>query len=201
MSTITIYEGFSTRMRVAIVSVAALIALLNLGASWYVAGTAIEGLKFNDQDAKYIQSIGADIEDLNQRAALRIYATSTQAHIKGIVNKQAIIIVCFGCAFAFMAIGFALFLIGADGAFKFQAATDQKANLLLSSTAPGMACFLFAATLVGIGVTTKYELNFGAATIETNSTPRKNTEAQSIHKCSKTKDGDCIKDEALMGLQ
>jgi hypothetical protein len=201
MNTPGIYEGFSPRMRVAIVSVAALIALLNLGASWYVAGTAISSLKFSDQDAKYIQTIAADLVDVNQRVALRIYATNTQAHLKGIVNKQAIIIVCFGSAFAFMAIGFALFLIGADGAFKFQAATDQKANLLLSSTAPGLACFLFAAVLIGIGVTTKYELNIGAATIETNSDTRHKSEAQSSQGCSKTNEGDCIKDEALNGLQ
>ena len=190
-----LYQGFSPRVRVTIVALAAFIAILNLGASWYFAGAAIERLEFSDQDARYLQTLGADLLDTNERVALRLYATSTQAHLKGIVNKQAIIIVCFGSAFAFMAIGFALFLIGADGAFQFQAETDQKAKLIFSSTAPGLLCFLFAAVLVAIGVTTKYELNIGAATLH------KSIGAASGSTCSKTAEGNCIEDEQLTGLR
>ena len=158
-----LYEGLSNKTKVSVLVFSAIIAIANLGLAWYVADKALNEIPISNNDVEEIKSLSSDLIDPNIYANnlnLRVHAINTQVHLKGITNKQSIIIVSIGSGFAFIAIGFALFLIGADGALHVKnESIDSK--LMLSATAPGIVCFVLAAILIFMGVTREYKLDIG----------------------------------------
>lgn len=157
------YTGLSNRAKLWIIALSALVAIGNLAMAWVVAGRALDAVPMSQQDVQQIISLTADVTDPVIHAnnmQLRTQAINTQVHLKGVTNKQSIIIVAIGSGFALMAIGFALFLIGADGAFTVNA-TSPQASLVITSTAPGLLCFVLAVLLIGYGVSRKYDINLG----------------------------------------
>jgi len=159
------YEGLSKRAKMWILTLSAIVAVSNLGLAWLVASNAIEQIPFSNDDIALIVGLSADVTDSRIQAnniQLRTHAINTQVHLKGVTNKQAISVVAIGSGFAMMSIGFALFLIGADGAFTLKA-TEGDRNLVFSSTAPGLLCFLLASILIIYAITRDYEINLGSS--------------------------------------
>lgn len=159
------YSGFSTKTKLWIIALGAFVAIINLGIAWKVASTALTEIPMSSTDIENILSLSKDIYDPLIHAnniQLRTHVINTQVHLKGVTNKQSIIVVAIGSGFALMAIGFALFLIGADGAFSIQSETSSN-KLVFTATAPGLLCFVLAALLIGMGLTRKHEINLGGS--------------------------------------
>lgn len=158
------YTGLSNKAKIWIITLSALVAVANLAMAWIVASDALDQVPMSEQDVRQIIDLSEDVTDPiihSNNMLLRSHAINTQVHLKGVTNKQSIIIVAIGSGFALLAIGFALFLIGADGAFTINA-TAPESSLVLSSTAPGLLCFVLAALLIGFGVSRKHEINLGS---------------------------------------
>ena len=94
---------------------------------------------------------------------------------KGIANRHALASLSIACGIALFAIGFSLFLIGADGAFKAQASHGGSFAVAASGTAPGLLCFVAATVLVGIGATRVHKLGIGEVRLPTVTSTRNAT--------------------------
>lgn len=88
---------------------------------------------------------------------------SAELQLRTVQNQQMIAVIALAASFAMMAIGFALFIMGAEGAFKIAAKAPDGSNVVLKSTAPGLLCFLFATLLVWATLSSgKIQLTDGA---------------------------------------
>jgi hypothetical protein len=162
----SIYQGLSQNAKLVVIAFAGFIAALNLGVAWYMSNGALQSLKLAETDmAPFVSSIekaaGKDGTQLDASARhdLAARAMHIVALTKLVSNKQGLVVVCFGGAFALAAMGFALFVIGADGAFQVTADSSEKARIVLSGTAPGLLCFLLASWLVVTGVKDKSQID------------------------------------------
>lgn len=151
-----LYEGLSQRARVWIISLAAIVAAINLALAWSFAFETQKKLTVSVDEFKPYASwldnsrtTGMSTEAKYDLAARALHLVALS---KMIANKNGIVLSCFGAAFALSALGFALFLLGADGAFKVLAETPGKASVAITGAAPGLLCFVLAAWLVVVGV-------------------------------------------------
>lgn len=158
----SIYSGLSQKARLWVLALGAAIAVLNLGAAWYFSHETSQSLRLSSADLAPFKEwlAGQGHESLSPEARYDLSARALHivAYSKAIANKQGLVLACFGAAFALGAIGFSLFVIGADGAFKASAGTSDKAKLVLSGTAPGLLCFVIGGLLVNQGIVQKTQL-------------------------------------------
>lgn len=155
-----LYDGLSTRQRMHIIAAAIAVVLVNMAFAAWVMLAAIDGVAFGKADQATVQAFSQGIADPAATSVLRAKAIDAVANIKLVSNKQAITIVAFSGAFSLMAIGFALFVLGADGAFRMQG-EGGGAKLVLSGTAPGLLCFVVAAAIVVVGVRHPSQMRLG----------------------------------------
>lgn len=150
------YAGLSESARLWIVAVGAFVAVLNLSAAWWFAHTTEQSLALTEGDFKpfllWIKESSAATLSPESRYDLVARAMHIVALGKLVANKQGIVLACFGAAFALAAIGFSLFIIGADGAFKVMAKSSTKSSVAITGTAPGLLCFVICGWLVSVGV-------------------------------------------------
>lgn len=161
-----IYEGLPLAAKLVII-------LLGLGGgaasvifSAQQAAKLQERLGYSEPDAKLLQSICTQANG-NGAAPIPfvVHALNVQTHLKAITNRQAIGVLSVGTGIAFLAIGFALFIVGADGAFKVHLQAPQDARVVLYGTAPGLLCFLLSAVIIAFaGYTSRYDLDLGKYT-------------------------------------
>jgi hypothetical protein len=151
----SMYTGLSERARLLILGLGAVIAAMNLGVAWWLADGAMSALHLTHADVDNYKSL-VNVADRNFTPASRQVVAERTLNVvtltKLISNKQGLVLACYGGAFAMAAIGFALFVIGADGAFKVSAGGTHQAGVVLSGTAPGLLCFVLAGWLLGKGV-------------------------------------------------
>jgi hypothetical protein len=151
-----LYVGLSERSRLIIVTIGGLVATLNLAAAWWFAYSTEQSLALTEAAFKPYLYWFKESSALNLSSELRYDLVARAMHIvalgKLIANKQGIVLACFGAAFALAAIGFSLFIIGADGAFKVLAKSPAKASIAITGTAPGLLCFVISGWLVSVGV-------------------------------------------------
>ena len=156
------YQGLSERARYIILGLGAVVAILNLLAAWYFAIRTGEVLQLQAVDIEPYRAWLSDERLANIGAQARYDLTARAMHAisygKLISNKQSLVLVCFGASFALSAIGFALFVIGADGAFKVSYNESKKTGIVLTGTAPGLLCFIISGWLVYEGITQRSEL-------------------------------------------
>jgi len=161
----SLYQGFSPGARLLIVGIAALIAIANLGFAWFMALEAGSTIWLGPNDIDVLERLAGPIagqtegEKVNA-LVLRTHVIDVQVNIKAVQNKQSLVLVAIGSGFALMALGFALFLIGADGAFKL-GAEGAGSKLLVTGTAPGLFCFFLAALLILVGITRTQQFTNG----------------------------------------
>ena len=86
-----------------------------------------------------MSNLTASFSDPLNKAILHAHAIDAVANLKLVANKQSIVVVAIAGAFALSAVGFALFFLGADGAFQLQAEQGIGGpRLLFAGTAPGL---------------------------------------------------------------
>lgn len=157
------YVGLTERSKLLVLLVAALIAGLNLVAAWHFAGKTESALALSAEDMMPFHAWVAKVDQKNlssdARYDLGARAMTLVVSLKLVSNKQALVLTSFGGAFALLAIGFALFIIGADGAFKVIASSPDSSRVAITGTAPGLLCFLISGVLIWNGVQHKSELH------------------------------------------
>lgn len=151
-----LYAGLSEKSRLWITATAALVAVVNLAFAWIFAFEAKNSLAVTVDEFKPYTAWLTEARTANLTAEAKYDIAARTLHLvalsKTIANKQGIVLACFGAAFALSALGFGLFLLGSDGAFKVIADAPNKASVAITGTAPGLLCFALAAWLVVTGV-------------------------------------------------
>lgn len=165
VSTTGMYHGFSPATRLWIVIIAAAIAIGCLVFGGYITMTALDKLEMDDDYARISNAlIGQNSPQskvhpqTNINAAVRVSIVQSGIHLKHIINQQSLNILAIFSGFALIAIGFALFLIGADGAFQLQASGVSNTQLVVTGTTPGVLCFVLAGLLIVTAIIQKQEL-------------------------------------------
>ncbi len=156
------YIGLSEKARLTIIAAGAILATLNLLAAWAFAYSTEQSFALTEESFKpfllWIKESSGITLSPESRYDLVARAMHIVALGKLVANKQGIVLACFGAAFALAAIGFSLFIIGADGAFKVIAKSAGKTSVAITGTAPGLLCFVICGWLVSIGVDHKSHL-------------------------------------------
>ncbi|MEY4910670.1 MAG: hypothetical protein RL761_333 [Pseudomonadota bacterium] len=197
----SIYQGLSETSKIRIILVASLIAVLNLMAAWYFALQTSHELTDYAKDmvpfSAWVTDTGKDLSPAAKHD-LSARAITLMSSLKLVANKQSLTLTSFGGAFALIAIGFALFIIGADGAFRLMATAPGKAQFALSSTAPGLLCFVIAACLLAVGVNHPSELR--APTLPEYGIASPALKANTVKPCEKLNTAierdNCLKDQS-----
>lgn len=141
-----------------------IIFVLNIAVAWWMTSAAADHIRAplgsdGSPSAKAIELMGT--ADMAQAVVLR-GVIDGELHMKAISNKQNIVIVAVAAAFSFMAIGFALLVMGIREAFVLSARAPQQAgSLVLRSASPGLLCFVLAASIILVAVVQKTQLTFG----------------------------------------
>jgi hypothetical protein len=137
-----------------VIFAAILLAALSLSRAWSEASSVVCRLPLGPADAEMMKRVAAlSSKDGAVRDVVLAHALNVIVTIKKISNHQSLALLAVATGFSLMAVGFALFLIGADGAFRIQASKQTDAKLMLTGTAPGLLCFILAAALVAVGAT------------------------------------------------
>lgn len=85
-----------------------------------------------------------------------------ELQVRAVQNRQTLSIVAMAAAFAMMALGFALFVMGAEGAFQFSGTTPGTGTLVLKASAPGIFCFFLATAILIAALFGEVNLKTGA---------------------------------------
>lgn len=156
------FVGLSSRARGWIIAVAMGLGVVSLAVAWLEASRVSDSLRFGAQDVEVVkQAFEAAKTGSSVDAYIYVHLLNVDAHLKGITNRHALGALAIGGGVALLALGFALFLLGADGAFKLQAAGRGGESIVLQSSAPGLFCFLGAVALIAIGATRPHRLTIG----------------------------------------
>jgi hypothetical protein len=170
-----LYTGLSERTKRWVIGLGATVAVINLFAAWWFAYGTSQSFALTDESFKpfaaWIKNSSAAGLSKEAQYDLSARAMHIVAMGKLVTNKQGIILACFGAAFALAAIGFSLFILGADGAFKVIADAPNKASIAVTGTAPGLLCFLVCGWLVTVGVKHQSQLTLPPMRYETSSSP------------------------------
>jgi hypothetical protein len=153
-------NGLTRNQKTLIIAAAFVVVALSLIVASLVMWQALDNTHLNGKDQAVIAALSDAGATSLERAILRVHAIDAAINIKLVANKQAIILVAFAGAFALAAVGFALFLIGADGAFSLEQGAGS-GRLLLTGTAPGLLCFFLATALIWTGITHPAQINIG----------------------------------------
>jgi hypothetical protein len=168
-----LYTGLSEKTKRWVIGLGATVAALNLFAAWWFAYGTSQSFALTEESfrpfAVWLKTSGASELSKEAQYDLSARAMHIVAMGKLVTNKQGIILACFGAAFALAAIGFSLFILGADGAFKVIADAPNKASIAVTGTAPGLLCFLVCGWLVTVGVKHQSQLTLPPIRYETTS--------------------------------
>ena len=169
------YVGLGRWQQFVIVFVGVLLGAAAFMGSWSLARRSADRLGIEKSDGALISSMSGACEqegstkakcitDPNARVALQFRALETYAHLKAISNQQSVGVLAIGAGMALISVGFSLFLIGAEGAFKLRASSPGRSNdnVMLYGTAPGLLAFALATVIIGIGATRRHDLSFTA---------------------------------------
>jgi len=146
------YQGFGVTSRLIIVLFGFLVAALSLYSAWQL----VDQTQVNTQITPDVfGNIPNQMKtaDPNEGGKLTAYVISVYTLLKIYSAKQQLMIVMCGGSFALFAIGFTLFVIGADGAFQVQASTKNSLHFTFSASAPGLLCFALGAAMMMVGMT------------------------------------------------
>jgi len=114
------FAGLPNWAKIAIVFAALLLGALSIGFAGKDASDANKNLAFGQKDVEAISAVAKlGHTGPGNDQALVVHTLNVIVHLKAITNYQALGGLAIGAGSAFLAIGFALFLLGADGAFRF----------------------------------------------------------------------------------
>jgi hypothetical protein len=96
-----------------------------------------------------------------------------------VTSRQLVVIIGMSTGFGMMAIGFALFVLGIESAYSLSGETGPSAKLALSSSSPGLVCFLLSTIIIVMAMTRSMEASLGERL-----SPTDDKQAQSLPKGS-----------------
>lgn len=138
--------------------------LANMLGAWWVAfhSTALIARPLVEPGSAIEQALGklSTADDDTHFFLLRLL--DTELMIRTIQNQQALNVVALAVAFALMAVGFALFVMGAEGAFQLEGRHPSAGNVVAKATAPGLLCFVLSAGVVLVALRMHVEIEPGA---------------------------------------
>jgi len=150
-------SGFSLRLAV-------LVFMANMVAAWWITGesTSVIGkpLVAEYPTATSLAVNVAPEANANTHVLLN-RLLNTELMLRAAQNRHTITVVALSVAFALVAIGFALFVMGAEGAFRFEGEVKDQGNLMVKATAPGLLCFVLAVIIVCFALLSKTDLELG----------------------------------------
>ncbi|MEM7011729.1 MAG: hypothetical protein AAF585_09615 [Verrucomicrobiota bacterium] len=168
-------EGKVTSWAAICFLIGVVVFLINMGLAWKVmfdtrASLTKPMILSGTNDSPNLETLSATFQDMkaNELAALT-RTLDNNIHLKAISNKQSLVVVTMASAFSLVAIGFALFVMGIEGSFRFNAESQQLGKILLASGSPGLACFLFAGIILSVAVTQKTSLDMRPMTLQPES--------------------------------
>ncbi len=127
---------------------ALLIFTLNMAGAWWLALGAAENVARPLVAEGETSAVSRVLDSTNDASAntftLLNRVVDAETQLRAAQNAQTLCVVAMAGSFAMMAIGFALFVMGAEGAFELETKTSTGGNLVLKSTAPGVLCFVLA---------------------------------------------------------
>ena len=160
-STLEKTTGFS-------VTLAVIVFLANMIAAWWITGESSKVISRPlIQDTSTAVSLA--IENSHGATAnnhvLLNRVLDTELMLRAAQNRHTITVVSLSVAFALVAIGFALFVMGAEGAFRLEGKAGRESNLMVKATAPGLLCFVLATVVVIFALLSRTELEPGDFTV------------------------------------
>ena len=162
------FRGIPIWAKLTIIFVAILLGSAAIAYGLFNAGQASAELAFSERDAAVIRAV-TTLAGQGDRAdaSVVIHTLNVIAHLKAITNNQSLATLAISGGAALLAVGFGLFLIGSDGAFRLQYETPSEASgkLALYATAPGLLCFFLGAVLFAVGSIRRHDLNIGNFTV------------------------------------
>lgn len=147
------------------VTLAVIVFLANMVAAWWITGESSKVISRPlIQDTSTAVSLAIDHSagaSANNHVLLN-RVLDTELMLRAAQNRHTITVVSLSVAFALVAIGFALFVMGAEGAFRLEGQVRGESNLMVKATAPGLLCFVLATVVVIFALLSRTELEPGA---------------------------------------
>ena len=145
---------------------ALLIFTLNMAGAWWLALGAADNVARplvpdgeTSAVARVLDSHGG--ASANSHTLLN-RVVDAEIQIRTAQNGQTLSVVAMAGSFAMMSIGFALFVMGAEGAFQLEGSAPTGGNLVLKSTAPGVICFALATLVLLFALYKQIDLTTGS---------------------------------------
>jgi hypothetical protein len=135
------------------------IFLINMIVAWWVVCTSKQFIATPMPNAA-LASAPSGRAPINQL----IYASRIQelnVHLRAMANQQTTVIIGMASAFSFMAVGFALFVMGIRSAFSFSGEAGPNHRLVLSSASPGILCFVLSTGIMLFALSRPIALQLG----------------------------------------
>jgi hypothetical protein len=185
------YAGLSASQRMVILVLGWAVACANLMAAWYMADHVLTGLPIGQPEMLLVDSIAGKAAAAD-RAMMTAYVLNELVLTKFGIGKYQLMIVVFAAAFALISVGFSLFVIGADGAFRIAGTQPGGTKLVISGTAPGILCFLLAAGLVYGGITHRLKADLPGNPFDAGTSVAAPAPTAARTDCFYEKDGICL---------
>ncbi len=145
---------------------AMLIFTLNMAGAWWLTLGAAEDvarpLVTEGQVSAVSRALDVPVGATANTYTLLNRVVDAEIQIRTAQNGQTLCVVAMAGAFAMMAIGFALFVMGAEGAFQLEGSAPTGGNLVLKSTTPGVLCFALATLILMVALYKQISLTSGA---------------------------------------
>ncbi|MCP3904322.1 MAG: hypothetical protein GY715_11885 [Planctomycetes bacterium] len=153
------FHGLSDKAKISIILAATVMAVTSLiwgVVSWRAVN---DDMRFDGKDYDELAKFFAGIQSgTNHDTYLMTHVIDLHVQMQRITNDQGLKSLAVSMCVALIAVGFALFLLGADGTFALAAEDKSGPSVTLQGTAPGLLCFALAAIVMGIVVTTGADL-------------------------------------------
>ena len=138
---------------------------INMGGAWWLAAGAAESVA-RPLVVEGEESVVSLVVDTSKDASANTFTllnrmVDAEVQVRAAQNSQTLCVVAMAGGVAMMALGFALFVMGAEGSFKLEGEVKSGGSLMLKSTAPGIFCFFLAAVILMFALHKKVLLSTG----------------------------------------
>lgn len=140
------------------------IFLINMVVAWWVVCSSKQFIATPMPNAA-LASIPSGRGPINQL----IFASRIEeinVHLRAMANQQTTVIIGMASAFSFVAVGFALFVMGIRSAFSFSGEAGPNHRLVLSSASPGILCFVLSAGIMIFALSRPIALQLGGLSFQ-----------------------------------
>lgn len=162
------FQGLSERAKLWIIAAGIILATACIFLALMDTHRISKELDYGNPDREVLENLyGMSKQNTSADPYLFVHTFNVQVLQKGIANRHALASLSIACGISLFAIGFSLFLIGADGVFKLQASSGAGPAVAVSGTAPGLLCFVAATILVGIGATRTHKIDIRSFRVPT----------------------------------